>query len=343
MRGEIISREEMLAIPAEEISDLSRLPSEPLVSVIVITYNHEDFIKDCLEGILMQRCDFPIEVIVGEDKSTDNTLEICLDYQKRYPHFFRVLTWQENLGPNANFLRCWGRARGKYVAICEGDDYWIDPDKLAKQVAVMYQYPSARICGARVRVISNSKIEEFGPKKIKKFYNLGDVLENYIFHTSTYLFRSDNINLPQETYSIKYLDYFLQILFALKGNLICLQEIVSVYRHHPGGISVGSSRLQHSKMIIEVYKKVYPYLDSYHKRLTKRKINVILTFFYHQLIESEKIICVRLEALKACFRILLFDPLRSILLLFHILMPNLYRKARIYSRKKLFIYSWLNK
>ena len=157
MWGKIITREEMLAIPAVEISDLDKIAPEPLVSVILITYNHEAYIEQTLEGILAQQCDFPFELIITEDKSQDHTLEICLGYQKKYPQLIRVVTWRENVGLNSNFLRVWGRARGKYAALCEGDDYWIDAAKLAKQVAIMEESPETTLSGATTLWLDSSK------------------------------------------------------------------------------------------------------------------------------------------------------------------------------------------
>ena len=108
MKGPWLTPEEMLAIPACEISDLSRMAPEPLVSVVVVTYNHEAYIAQNIEGILAQQCDFPFELIIGEDHSTDRTLEICLSYQQKHPEVIRVVTWQENLGIGPNYLRCLG-------------------------------------------------------------------------------------------------------------------------------------------------------------------------------------------------------------------------------------------
>jgi len=116
MREAIITRDEMLAIPASEIIDLRQMPSELLVSVIVITYNQEVYIEQTIDGFLAQHCYFPIELIIGDDKYQDRTLEICVYYQKRYPQIVRIVTWHENVGLNANLLRVWGRARGKYLS-----------------------------------------------------------------------------------------------------------------------------------------------------------------------------------------------------------------------------------
>ena len=121
-------------IPSQEISDQAVLSKNPLVSVKMITYNHEPYIAQAIEGVLMQKTDFPIELIIGEDCSTDSTREIVLDYQKKYPDIIRVVTSEYNVGMIKNGLRTTKSCRGKYIAFCEGDDYWTDPYKLQKQV-----------------------------------------------------------------------------------------------------------------------------------------------------------------------------------------------------------------
>lgn len=120
-----------------EISVPAQLPSEPIVSVYMLTYNHERFIAQAIEGVIAQRCDFPIELIIGEDHSPDRTGSIVRDYQKKFPGLIRVLTARRNVGMNTNGDRCLKACRGKYVAICEGDDYWTDPNKLSTQVALL--------------------------------------------------------------------------------------------------------------------------------------------------------------------------------------------------------------
>lgn len=121
-------------IPSQEISNPAALSKNPLVSVKMITYNHEPYIAQAIEGVIMQETDFPIELIIGEDCSTDRTREIVLDYQKKHPDIIRVITSEKNVGMQKNSFRTNKACRGKYIAICEGDDYWIDPLKLRKQV-----------------------------------------------------------------------------------------------------------------------------------------------------------------------------------------------------------------
>lgn len=129
------------AIEAIEASDPRQLVANPLVSILMITYNHAEYLADAIEGVVSQQCDFPFELIVGEDASTDATLAVALECQHRYPKIIRVIHSLENVGMNANSRRIFERARGEFVAYCEGDDYWCRKDKLAKQVELMQSDP----------------------------------------------------------------------------------------------------------------------------------------------------------------------------------------------------------
>lgn len=108
--------------------------NKPLVSVCMITYNHEKYIKDAIEGILMQKTSFPIELIIGEDCSTENTRKIVEDYAEKYPNLIFAQYSEKNLDMMNNFFNVLQAVRSKYIALCEGDDYWTDPLKLQKQV-----------------------------------------------------------------------------------------------------------------------------------------------------------------------------------------------------------------
>ena len=107
--------------------------SDKLVSICMITYNHEKYIAQAIEGILMQNFEFQVELVIGEDNSKDNTRKICDDYAKKYPQIIRLLPTAVNLGMMPNFVRTLKECKGKYIALCEGDDYWSDPFKLQKQ------------------------------------------------------------------------------------------------------------------------------------------------------------------------------------------------------------------
>ena len=119
----------------------------PLVSVIVTTYNHERYIADTAYAILLQRGDFGgVEIILGEDCSSDNTLAICQQLAEQYPDKITLIASTKNVGWRENYRRCVEAARGKYIAFCDGDDYWCDENRLSEQVALMEQDPSIGLC-----------------------------------------------------------------------------------------------------------------------------------------------------------------------------------------------------
>lgn len=123
--------------PWLETSSQEVLAHEPLVSVLMIVYNQDDFLAQAIESIVTQRCQFMFELIIGDDVSMDGSLQVALEYQRRYPRVIRVLHGGRNLGMTENSRRVRAAARGPFLAWCEGDDYWCDPDKLEAQASVL--------------------------------------------------------------------------------------------------------------------------------------------------------------------------------------------------------------
>lgn len=117
-----------------------------LVSVVTVTYNHEPFIARCIEGVLMQKVNFPIEFIIAEDCSTDGTRTICQMYAEKHPDLIHLITSECNVGANANEFRALQEAKGKYIAYCEGDDFWTDQMKLQRQVDFLESHPDYSVC-----------------------------------------------------------------------------------------------------------------------------------------------------------------------------------------------------
>jgi glycosyltransferase involved in cell wall biosynthesis len=144
LRCQAIKTIDPATIPYTEISDPQVSCNVPLVSVKMLTYNHAPYIAEAIEGLLRQQRDFPIELVIGEDCSSDGTREIVFDYQRRHPQIIRVITSDMNVGMIPNSLRTHRACRGKYVAYCEGDDFWHDPNKLQRQVAYLERHPN---CG----------------------------------------------------------------------------------------------------------------------------------------------------------------------------------------------------
>ena len=143
-----------MAHPYVEHSDWESLPSKPLVSIAMPTFNHERYLQDAIQGIVQQRTDFPIELIIGDDGSTDRTGEIARAYQQAYPGIIRLLSGESNAGMHENCARIISVARGRYLAFCEGDDVWHRPDKLSAQVQLLESDPAVSLVCSNWRIIS---------------------------------------------------------------------------------------------------------------------------------------------------------------------------------------------
>lgn len=232
-------------IPCQEISDPVVLSKTPLVSANMITYNHEPYIAQAIEGVLMQETDFPIELIIGEDCSTDRTREIVLDYQKKYPDIIRVITSGHNIGARKNSLRTNKACHGTYIAYCEGDDYWIDPKKLQKQVNFLGNNPDYGLVHSDFdKYYESKKVFEraFNKSNVIKIPE-GNIFNNllgneWIIHTPTIMIRNnlqkkyqkfcaDNKN---ETKKWKFGDIALFLYFAMFSKIKYLDESTAVYR-----------------------------------------------------------------------------------------------------------------
>lgn len=125
------------------------MPVEPLVSVCMTAYNHEAYIAEAIEGVLTQRTSFGVELVIGEDCSTDATMEICRGYADRYPDRIRIVSGERNIGWRANYRRTVEACRGRYVAMCDGDDWWCDERKLQMQVELIESDPACGMCYTR--------------------------------------------------------------------------------------------------------------------------------------------------------------------------------------------------
>ncbi len=144
---------------------------DPLVSVTMITYNHSRFIAAAIQGVLSQKTDFPIELVIGEDCSTDGTREIVAGYQKKFPDIVKVITSDKNVGMMKNSVRTMRASKGTYIAFCEGDDYWHNPRKLQKQVDYFERHPECGLVYSSYDVFnvdSGKKVHDFLNNFIKK-------------------------------------------------------------------------------------------------------------------------------------------------------------------------------
>ena len=172
-----LNRDEITCV---EISDAAVMDKRPLVSVHMLTYNHEPYIAQAIEGVLIQKTDFPIELVIGEDCSTDRTREIVLAYQRKHPDVIRVVLWDKNVGARRNSRKLNELLRGKYVALNEGDDYWIHPKKLQMQVDIMEADPKVGLVhgGADMYHVARGRRHPWKPKPSD--YDDGDIFHKYM-------------------------------------------------------------------------------------------------------------------------------------------------------------------
>lgn len=241
---------------------------KPIVSVCCVTYNHENFIKDCIDGLIEQKTDFDYEILIHDDASADNTTAIVREYEKKYPELIKVIYQTENqfLKQNVLFNILIPMAKGKYIALCEGDDYWTDPLKLQKQVDAMETNPMYSICGhetiMKFRDIENRKVSLHFSIPVKNHFSQEDlIIYAPPFHTSSVLFRKSvfdlNLFLKYNSHTPAG-DILLCAIMAKKGPGIFLMDTMSVYNWTGAGLT--------TKMINENFRKdQLQRIDFYHK------------------------------------------------------------------------------
>ena len=231
-----ITREEMLQIPAQETSQSAHLCTSPSVSVLMMTRNHQDYLEQAVQSVLSQDIDESFEILIGEDYSSDETLAIALDLQRRHPDLIRVISANSNVGITSNFLRLVAHARAPYLALLEGDDYWIHPSKLTLQLAQLRTYPQAALSAA-------ATANRTPCLPVKEFYDLNDILRRYVVHTSSLLIRAEHFHsYPRFPDIIGWITMLMGYLSA-RGDCAYLDTTVSFYRRHEGGLWHNADRL----------------------------------------------------------------------------------------------------
>lgn len=211
--------------------------TEPLVSVSCITYNHALYIRQCLDGFVMQKTTFPFEVLIHDDASTDGTAEIIKEYEKKYPYIIKPIYENENQwikGRRGTRVFNYPRAKGKYIAFCEGDDYWTDPLKLQKQVDFLEAHPDYGLVHGYVKSY-NEKNKSFDDKLIGSDFKDADqiIIANRIVTLSVCVRMGLYSLYIKEIASNpfwKMSDYPLWIYIALRSKIHFLNEVVGVYR-----------------------------------------------------------------------------------------------------------------
>ena len=233
----------------------------------MITYNHAPYIAQAIEGVLQQETDFPFELVIGEDCSTDETRGIVFDYQKKYPDIIRVISSDMNVGARKNALRTAKACHGKYIALCEGDDYWTDPNKLQKQVDFLENNQDYVVCFHWAGWLDQERGKimnwKYGPPVVKSYYTVDDLLEhNNFIPTCSTVFRNKMFDeFPDWYYRLEIGDFPLHILNAQHGKIGFLDETMAVYRRHKGGMYGGKTETENIQISLRVYHIIGSNLD----------------------------------------------------------------------------------
>jgi glycosyltransferase involved in cell wall biosynthesis len=275
----------------------------PVVSVCMITYNHESYIREAIEGVLMQKTNFPIELIIGEDCSTDNTRKIVREYENKYPEIIVAQYPETNRGMMKNFTTVLQSARGKYIALCEGDDYWTDPLKLQKQVDFLEENPDCSFCFHASKTIRNNNPVNYlihKPKKIpadNKFEIKNAILNgggfmatnSMVFHREHILKRPDWMN--KSTVG----DLPLMLHLASKGKIGYIDNVMSVYRVMSSSNSWSASmknralRKKHHYTILNMWSDFDTWTEKkYHRFVVQKKLKNKWNYFKGRVKQSIK-------------------------------------------------------
>ena len=250
------------------------------VSVIMNTYNHAAYIEEAIRGVVIQKCDFNIELIIVNDYSTDTTDEVIKDLLRKLsiPNNIIVIYehTRENMGPNPNYIWALKKAQGKYIANCEGDDYWTDPLKLQKQVDFLEGNLEFGICFHRANLLKEDGAISLHP--VPEISNNGefvyaDLLKYHNFiSTASVLFRnSERFDIPRSLNKTPFGDLGLYLIVTRGNRIKCLDEVMSVYRIHEKGAYSKLNSVEKSLQYLSFYSIVYPLLNKDEQNIVKRK------------------------------------------------------------------------
>jgi glycosyltransferase involved in cell wall biosynthesis len=244
--------------------------SKPKISVLMITYNHAPFIRQALDSVFAQTTDFSYEVVIGDDASTDGTGTILAEYAGNYPERIRLLSRTANLGMNANFAATLEACQGEYVALLEGDDYWIGSKKLMQQAEFLDGHPECVSCFHNVMVFSDDAsvpVAGYHAQKdgrqlmcapdLPARFSQSDLLKRNFIPTCSVMFRRSSAGqLPRWFKKLHLGDHPLHILCTEHGLAAYLPEVMGAYRLHGSSVWSSKSQLHRMSRALEMYAEL---------------------------------------------------------------------------------------
>jgi glycosyltransferase involved in cell wall biosynthesis len=274
--------------------------SDIKVSICCLAYNHESYIRQCLDGFLMQKCNFNFEVLIHDDASKDKTADIIKEYEDKYSEIIKPIYQSENQhskGVKPTFSFNIPRAKGKYIAFCEGDDYWTDPYKLQKQVDFLEANPEYVITGHDVNYVDeNNHIlkESYLIDSCKKDASSEELKLDYLIPTLSMVFRAQPLlnEYPQEANLVKNGDTFLTAVIGQYGKYKYMHDMMAAYRKHAGGIWSFKTSREQLKMRILTFHTLADYYQSKGDEVSKKQyriaFNLSHNLFYEEISNQSK-------------------------------------------------------
>jgi glycosyltransferase involved in cell wall biosynthesis len=269
--------------------------NELSVDVLMMTYNHEAYIQEAIEGVLNQKTNFKVRLIIGNDCSTDKTIQVCQKYTKQYPNQIELVHQEVNIGHHKNFIEIYQRTNATYIALCEGDDYWTDPNKLQKQIDILEANPSYIICFHAIDELREDGSILRSNTNQTQITDVKDLIKGWYINTATYVFRnSRRIQFPEWFFEVKATDLCFHILIAeAGGEIYYIDEVMAVYRRHYGGVTdEKSDYIYHLRKNIPFYFGLIEYLEkkkpSYVSFAMDKLQDIRLKLFYQLRAKKQK-------------------------------------------------------
>jgi glycosyltransferase involved in cell wall biosynthesis len=287
----------------------------PLVSVSMTAYNRATLLPRAIESVLQQKTPFPIEIVIGDDCSEDDTLRVAHAYRERHPEMIRVLERTKNAGIQRNTFENLEQCRGKYIAWLDADDYWTDPDKLAIQAAVLESDPSTNVCCHRVRFVTlNGEVKkESDPALPAGRYGLEEIVRANFVRTPSVMFRNGiHTRLPEWYFALESLsDWPIWVLLASSGDLVLLDQTMADYLVTPGSSFEGKGAVFQRRMDAEFYELIESALPRKLHRVVRAHKGKRYESIAYLLRKQKEFPASRQAALKAFFSPYLIDNLGS--------------------------------
>lgn len=237
----------------------------PKVSICMIAYQHEAFVAQAIESVLSQRVDFNLELVIGEDKGGDGTRAICEKYAAQDARV-RLLSSDRNHGVMANFRRTLEACAGEYIAVCEGDDYWLDDQKLCKQVELLDKQRQFAGSVHQTLVVSVGVPDRTFREDVPTEVAVEDLIGGRLFHAASVLFRREVLTTFLPAPDVLSADRLLNLCIAFHGKIHYSDAAMCAYRIHGAGMSSNAtvSQMRTDLTSIAYLKQVYPAFPRYH-------------------------------------------------------------------------------